>query len=193
MSLFVLMAVRPIEEGKSRLAAKLTLDERKSLNLNMFRHVFEVVRQVVPPDRVIVISRSAALLEEIRTAGAHPVKEAAIGLNPALAQSSQVAADRGATALLSISSDLPFLEADDIGALLGAGADVVIATDVARNGTNALLVRRPFAIPFRYGEGSLAAHRAAAAEAGLTVEVVERPGLARDIDTPSDLQQLRHG
>lgn len=191
MSCFVVMAVRPVDEGKSRLSKTLSEDDRKSLNIKMFRHVFEVVRKVFPAENIVVISRSEALLEQARSAGAHGEAETGSELNAALTQASRSAVDRGATALLTLSSDLPFLEADDIRALLATEGDVVIATDRVRIGTNALLMRRPFAMPYRYGGESLAAHKAAAAEAGLTITVVERPGLARDIDTPDDLAELK--
>lgn len=190
MSCFVVMAVRPVDEGKSRLSDALDDGKRKSLNIRMFRHVFETVRKVVPSENIVVISRSEALLDEARAAGAHGEIETGRELNAALTAASRIAVDRGATTLLTLSSDLPFLAADDIQAMLAAEGDVVIATDRVGIGTNALLVRRPFAMPYRYGGESLAAHRAAAAEAGLTVTVIERPGLARDIDTPADLAEL---
>jgi 2-phospho-L-lactate guanylyltransferase len=190
MSCFVVMAVRPVDEGKSRLSATLDAEKRKSLNINMFRHVFNVVGKVVPTQNIVVISRSEALLDEARAGGAHGEIETGRELNAALTQASRIAVDHGATELLTLSSDLPFLAPDDVRALLDAEGDVVIATDRVRIGTNALLMRRPFAMPYRYGGESLAAHQAAAAEAGLTITVVERPGLARDIDTPSDLAEL---
>lgn len=191
MSCFVVMAVRPVDEGKSRLSKTLSEDDRKSLNIKMFRHVFEIARKVFPAENIVVISRSEALLDEARSAGAHGEAETGHELNAALNQGSRFAVDLGATALVTLSSDLPFLEIDDIHALLAAQGDVVIATDRVRIGTNALLIRRPLAIPYRYGGESLAAHKAAAAEAGLTITVIERPGLARDIDTPDDLAELR--
>ncbi len=190
MSCFVVMAVRPVDEGKSRLAGHLNIEERKVLNIKMFRYVFDVARDVVPTSNVVVISRSDALLDEARAAGAHGAVETGRDLNAALTEASHVAAGRGATSLLTLSSDLPFLMADDVRAMLAAAGDVVIATDRAGIGTNALLIRKPFAMPYRYGGESLAAHKAAAAEAGLAVTVIERPGLARDIDTPEDLAEL---
>jgi 2-phospho-L-lactate guanylyltransferase (CobY/MobA/RfbA family) len=42
-------------------------------------------------------------------------------------------------------------------------------------------------IGFHFGLGSFAAHRAKATDAGLAPIVVQRPGLAFDLDTPEDL------
>jgi len=190
MSCYAVLAVRPVDQGKTRLSETLSTDERISLNYRMFRHVFQITRQVYEADRIIIVSRSETLLEEARAGGAIGHVESGDELNAALTEGCRIAVDRGATALLTLSSDLPFLQADDIRAMLGTVSDVVIATDRFRTGTNALLMRRPFAIPFRYGVDSLAAHLGEATKAGLEATVIERPGLARDIDTPEDLIEL---
>lgn len=190
MSCFVIMAVRPFDEGKSRLAKILDIEQRKSLNSRMFGHVLKVANEVFPATAIVVISRSDELLDEVRSHGAHGEHETGHELNQALTQASRTAVARGATSLLSLSSDLPFLSAADLRAMLAADGDVVIATDRAGIGTNALLMRQPFAIPYRYGGESLSAHRAAAAEAGLKVNVIARMGLSHDIDNPSDLSEI---
>lgn len=193
MACYAIIAVRPAAEGKSRLADTLTRDQRISLNYNLFRHVFAVAREVLTADRIIVISRSEDLLREARAGSAEAHQERGIGLNEALAQGALIAVDRGASEVLTLSSDLPFVDAEDLRAMIGAAGDVVIATDRQHIGTNAMLMRVPLSIPFLYGPGSLAAHLAAAAKAGLEATVVNRPGLARDIDVPSDLAELLKG
>jgi 2-phospho-L-lactate guanylyltransferase len=65
---------------------------------------------------------------------------------------------------------------------------VAIAPDRAGTGTNGLALRPPDAIPFHFGAGSRAAHAAAAEAANVPLTVVERPGLAFDLDTPEDLR-----
>jgi 2-phospho-L-lactate guanylyltransferase (CobY/MobA/RfbA family) len=40
---------------------------------------------------------------------------------------------------------------------------------------------------FRFGSGSFVAHQGAARAAGIEPVVVDRPGLAFDLDTPADL------
>ena len=95
-----------------------------------------------------------------------------------------------AVLLAVLHGDLPTLSSDDIRALLAAvprPAGVAIAPDRAGTGTNGLAMRPASAIPFRFGVGSFAAHAAATAEAGVSVAVVRRPGLAFDLDTPDDL------
>ncbi|MGZ6256663.1 MAG: 2-phospho-L-lactate guanylyltransferase, partial [Candidatus Limnocylindria bacterium] len=57
----------------------------------------------------------------------------------------------------------------------------------AGTGTNALALRPPDAIGFRFGGESHAAHTEAAEAAGVPLVEVHRPGLAFDLDTPADL------
>lgn len=191
MGCHLILAVRPFDQGKSRLAEVLGKKERIALNFKFLYRTFLVALQVFSPDLITVVSRSDAQLKAARIAGARALSEGDGDLNDALLQGAEDAVRHGATAILSLSSDLPYVEADDLRAMLAASADIVVATDAAGIGTNALLMRPALAIPYRYGTGSLAAHRAEAEAARLTMSVVERPGLARDVDTPADLEALR--
>ena len=68
---------------------------------------------------------------------------------------------------------------------------VVIGTDRPGLGTNALLLNPVGAIAYRYGEGSFRKHQAGARRAGLPFRVIRRFGLAFDLDTPADLEEMR--
>jgi 2-phospho-L-lactate guanylyltransferase len=68
-------------------------------------------------------------------------------------------------------------------------AGVAIAPDRAAKGTNGLAMRPPGAIGFQFGAGSFARHRAEAENLGLPIAIVERDGLAFDLDTPGDLRR----
>ena len=192
MACWLLLPVKPATNGKSRLSAVLSDAEREALNRRMFAHIFAVATSVVPAERCIVISNAPEYRDIARAAGAFGEEDAGTDLNAALTQGAMKAQSLGAAAVLSLSGDLPFLGPDDIVAMIEAAetADVVIATDHQHSGTNALLVRPPLAIAYLYGEDSLRAHHAATLRALLTAKIVDRPGLARDIDTPEDLGQL---
>jgi len=189
----ILIAVRPVEDGKSRLACVLPLDKRSILNQRLFDHVCETSLSFLPADRIIIVSRSQALLEQSRARGMQAVMETGSGLNEALEQGAAVAASKGSGPLLALATDLPGLAYGDLAAMVEASrtADIVIAPDHAGRGTNALLMAQPHAIPFRYGPDSLATHISATREAGLAHVLVERPGLALDVDTAEDLSRLQ--
>lgn len=190
MNVWALLPVQPFDEGKTRLSSVLDGDARADLNRKFFRHVLGVALEVFGPNRVLVVSRSAEILDAVH---AETLKEPYYGdLNRALTDAAQKAAANGAKAVLSLSSDLPLLESDDLRAMLDAqaGHDAVIAPDHAGLGTNALLIK-PGYIPYAYGEGSFQKHKTALEARRARVALVRRDGLAWDIDTPPDLAHLR--
>ena len=65
-----------------------------------------------------------------------------------------------------------------------------IVPDRAAEGTNALLLSPPTALEPSFGEASYARHVRLARDARLSVAVVERDGLALDLDTPADVAVL---
>lgn len=107
------------------------------------------------------------------------------GLN---AELDRVRAARGAASLLVIHADLPRLSGEDVRALLAAAEmhGAAIAPDRAGVGTNAIALARGVPLPFAFGADSFARHEAALPGAA----AVRRDGLARDVDTPEDLDEL---
>jgi 2-phospho-L-lactate guanylyltransferase len=194
MSMWAIIPARPLEEGKSRLAEALTQVERQRLNQRFFRQTLDVAAAVVGRERALVVSCSEPLLSIARSLSFETLLETAPhGLNAALTQAANAAQQRGATGVLSVSCDLPFLIPDELRALLDVahqGDGLAIASDRAGTGTNALVMSPIGAIPYRYGIGSFAAHQEAARAAGLTLNVVRRAGLSFDIDTPDDFEQM---
>ncbi len=194
MSIWAIIPARPLEEGKSRLAEALTPAERQRLNQNFFRRTLDVTASVIGRERTLVVSRSEELLAAARSMTFETLLEAPpYGLNVALTQAAEIVRQHGATGVLSISCDLPFLIADDLRALINVAAEgdgLAIASDRAGTGTNALVVSPIGAIPYLYGIGSFAAHLKSAEIAGMALNVVRRPGLSFDIDTPDDFEQM---
>jgi 2-phospho-L-lactate guanylyltransferase len=139
---------------------------------------------------VVVITPAEALEPIVAGAGARLIVQRGMGLNRGLDQAREEAVADGIETLVVLHGDLPNLTAADVIALISAvpaPSGVAIAPDRAGRGTNGLALRPPRAIPFLFGAGSFAAHRSAAEAAGLPVAIVERPGLAFDLDTPEDL------
>jgi 2-phospho-L-lactate guanylyltransferase len=75
--------------------------------------------------------------------------------------------------------------------LLADTADVAIAPDRARTGTNVLYLGPAAAcrFPFRFGRGSFALHCEAAAAARLSLHIVESAALAFDVDRSADYRE----
>lgn len=191
MTCQIIIPVQPPEEGKTRLAHVLDAPARAALIERMFRHVLAVAIRSVPAAQVSVVSRSNRLRELATACGASAVNEHGRGLNSALEQAAGLCVPT--MPLLALSADLPLLNPADIAAMLDAhlDADVVVATDRAGQGTNALYLRKPKLIAFAFGEGSLSRHRDLAMKAGQRFSLVQRSGLATDIDEPADMELAR--
>ena len=197
MAPWAIIPVKPFAQGKSRLAGVLAPAEREALNRRLFERVFHAALDVIPPDRIAVVTSEAALLAEVARRGAHGVAENAPGdLNAALALACRHAGRRGADAILVLPADLPGIAGADVAAMreaIGSPPCCAIAPDAAGHGTNALALAPPDADLFRLGPQSFPAHVALAAARGLPMQIVHRPGLAQDLDTPEDYRRLIGG
>ena len=182
------MPHRGLEAAKTRLAPILDPAEREALARTLLARVLGVVHEA--NDDVVVISPSEALRPIVEAAGARLSVQRGMGLNAGLEQARAEALADGIHALAVLHGDLPNLAPEDVVALLRAlpaGGGVAIAPDRAGRGTNGLAQSPADAIAFGFGAGSFARHVATADAGGLPLVVVERPGLAFDLDTPADL------
>jgi 2-phospho-L-lactate guanylyltransferase len=170
-------AIVPIRTGagaKRRLAHLLSAEARQRLVDDLFRHVVGVLTQT----GLRTIALSPTRLTD--AAGAEVWLDRGHGLNEAL----DAAVHEAGTPVLIVHADLPLISADDVDALVEAPGDVVIAR--ARDGgTNALLMRRPIRCAF--GPSSALAHARRARAVRFRTLVLDRPGLALDVDDAASL------
>lgn len=188
----IIVPHRGLEAAKTRLAPSLDPEERVMLASQLLQRVLKVSREV--SNDVEVISPSRPLAEIVEAAGARLAVQRGMGLNEGLDQARSQALFDGIDTLIVLHGDLPNLTATDIETLVGAlpadgSPGVAIAPDRAGTGTNALALRPPGVIPFRFGIGSFAAHAAEIERAGVSCVAVNRAGLAFDLDTPDDLRR----
>src|SRR5206468_8741944 len=107
------------------------------------------------------------------------------GLNPSLDAATRTAVAAGCDGLLVLASDVPCVRAADVDAVTGPAA-VAIAPSRDGVGTNALWRSPPDVIVTAFGHRSRDAHVQLAQSAGIQAALVERPGLALDVDGPDD-------
>ena len=191
-----LVPIRSLTGGKTRLAGAVDAEARAELTRLMLANVLRAMGDTAGIDAVVVVSPDPAALllaAEMLPAVqrlAQPIDD--LGLLPALEIGRSHALGLAADALMIVFGDLPRLAASDLEALLAPPVAVVLAPDRARTGTNALLLRGSAvaAFPFRFGERSFPAHVDESWGLGVDPAVVERDGLAFDLDTPGDLALL---
>ncbi|EER58375.1 protein of unknown function DUF121 [Acidovorax delafieldii 2AN] len=190
MSPWLVLPVKSISEGKSRLAPFLDTDARHALNTELLRRSLALAAEYPGLDRTLVVSRCPRVLAMARKAGAHVLVEQDCGLNAAAGQA--VHALRGTAArVLVLSCDLPLAKSDELRAIVQSN-DVILATDLAGTGTNALCLPPGTNFQFHYGEASRQRHVEEALRQGLCCRVVQLHGLAFDLDTVADYDFWLH-
>jgi 2-phospho-L-lactate guanylyltransferase len=155
------------------------------------------------PARVLLVSEDAEVAAFAARLGVgvfHPPAAQEDPLNAALRAAADAAMAAGATTVLMVHADLPAVSAEALRALLAAHARqgdlaaprATLVSDAAATGTNCMLLSPPSAMALRFGPGSRALHRAAAAAAGADYAEFMHPAIGFDVDYPADLDRLVH-
>jgi 2-phospho-L-lactate/phosphoenolpyruvate guanylyltransferase len=194
MTIWAIVPVKPLRNGKSRLAGLLSEEQRTSLNRYLLEHTLTTLNEVAEIEHTLVVSRDPAALALTRSMGGRTVLEdGAPQFNTALNRATVVARAHGARAVLILPADLPLVTPVDIRALMKKGAKestVVIAPDRRLDGTNALFINPAGLIEYGYGPGSFQRHSQRAEAAGAVCKVVISKRLGLDLDLPEDLELL---
>lgn len=194
----IIIPFRSITEGKSRLSPVLEPNERIQLSLRMLEGVSNAALAVEPAPEVLVVTPdpdAMALIAEfdprIQLLWQPPD---VIGLNGALTQATQHVLAGGARTVVVVPADLPLLRSADIQNLLRRDAPVVVAPDRHRSGTNGLMQRIDATqghFQYHFGADSYHRHLDEAHRLGLDAATAISLGMSFDLDTPSDLDDLR--
>jgi 2-phospho-L-lactate/phosphoenolpyruvate guanylyltransferase len=184
-----LVPLRALGVGKSRLALRLTPEQRATLASAMFRDVVAALA-ASRIDEVVVAAgdqEAARLARGLGLDAQVDPPSTAMSLDQAIAAA---ASTIDTDTLLVVTADLPYLSPAEVDEVVATDAPVVIAP-TEDGGTGALLRRPADVIGTAYGPGSAHRHERLAADAGVAVELVDTPGLREDVDTWTDLVGLR--
>jgi 2-phospho-L-lactate/phosphoenolpyruvate guanylyltransferase len=190
--LHVLVPVKRLDHAKSRLAGALAPADRRALALAMLGDVLAAVGRSRSAASLTVVTGDPEAAAAARLGGATARDDEARPWNAALMEA--IAALPAGSATAIVAGDLPLLERGDLDALVDAlGATGVVVGRAHDGGTNALALGPAGAIAPHFGEpASAAVHARLAREAGYEPIVLDRPGLAVDLDTEDDLARLLH-
>lgn len=186
--MIALVPVKTLARAKSRLAGKLDLPARAQLMHDTLRRTLQALHEIESISQVVVITRDEEVSGWSRQWGAVVLHEHEEGLNESLREARAQYAD--ADSLLIVPADLGWLDAHDIRAMAALAVQtsaVIIAPDRHDRGTNALLLRPPDVIDFRFGQGSAQAHAQLAQDKGVTAQWYRSSSTSLDVDEPSDL------
>ncbi len=185
MTPWLVLPVKSLADGKSRLAPHLAPDARRALNTRLLERSLALATGFAGTHRTLVVSHCEEVLARASAAGAYALREPHPGLNEGLSHACELLGRREGERLIVLACDLPLATAEDL-ASLAAQDGVVLATDRAGTGTNALSLPCGLAFQFRYGVNSRQLHTEEADRLSLHCQTVQRPGLAFDLDTAQD-------
>lgn len=188
MSCWALIGIKSLSQGKERLAGVLTSTQRQQLIQTMLGNVLRTLGETRSIQHVAVVSPDPLPLPS----GIVLMRDPGGGLNAALAYGMETLDAAGASELLVLHGDLPFLDPTEIDTLLDLGrhSRLALAPDRHRRGTNAIYMATGIGFQLQFGPDSLRKHQAEAIRHGLTPAIVDLPGFAFDIDEPCDLNRL---
>lgn len=188
MSCWALIPIKLPALGKGRLASVLGPGERQRLIRAMLDRVLDALLDSTLVDRVAIVTPATNLTSR-------PVEilpDGGLGLNSSVQQAALTLAERGATELVVMHGDLPLVRPEDIDELVlrGRHSGLALAPDQGRVGTNAIYLKAGSGFRFQFGTESFPIHVAEALRCGRLPTIVERPGLAFDVDLPADLARF---
>jgi 2-phospho-L-lactate guanylyltransferase len=194
MSLWVVVPVKPLKLGKSRLIEVLSVDQRTRLSMAMLVHTLKELNKIPEVDRIAVVSQDLDILRIASKFGAQGIiEEGTLDLNTALTFATRIALGEGARGLLIVPADLPLLEAKDLRDLILESTrnnEMIIVPDFREDGTNAMLLFPPGMVEYCYGTSSFVLHSGQAKKIGMRLIVRRIRSIGLDLDLPEDLMML---
>jgi 2-phospho-L-lactate guanylyltransferase len=163
-----------------RLAPVLGPEQRAALAQKMAEHVLAAAA----PLPVVVVCDDEEVATWALSRGARPLREPGRGLNGAVNTAVAQLGSEGYKRLVVAHSDLPL--AHDLPRLAEVQG-IALVPDRREEGTNVISLPAGCGFRFAYGPGSFSRHKEEALRTGLTWRVIHDPGLAWDVDFPSDM------
>ena len=188
-----IIPMKPLSEGKTRLAQQLTVDQRAELAAGMLRRVIAAIKGA-SIEFFWVVGGDDRVRRMTRNLDGIWFEEMGRNLNDTVTKGFEKAYHEGHSALY-LPGDLPFIKPSDVISLLRSserGTNVTLAPSRRDGGTNGIVV--PHGIPFlpELGQRSFAKHLSQAASKEISVSISYSQGLAFDLDTIDDLESYEH-
>ena len=190
---WAVIPVKGLTESKTRLSVYLQGDKRKILVEALLDDVLSSIVRSKAYGTIMVISPDENVGIRLRQQGVSFLKQTGIGLNRAVEQANRLATLGHARSLTTILADIPLVEPSDFKEIvdLGSPGRRVAMAPSTKGGTNIMLTSPPGTITPSYGRWSYSKHLRRAQASGLNAYSVSNARVSFDIDTISDLRELR--
>lgn len=180
MKVGFIVPFRGLRHGKSRLRAHMPAAAVDALSERMLANVLGALRGAALDAPIVLITRTRA---GFPVPTGVTVSKRQLDHNDAIEFGRATLVEQGVARIAVVASDLPLIQPSDISVLLRQKADVVIAADTRRQGTNALVFPAAESRFGRFGGGSAQLHVEEAEKRKLSIAHVHTAALAHDVDT----------
>ena len=190
---WAVIPVKGLTESKTRVSDHLQGDKRKILVEALLDDVLSSIIRSKIYGTIMVISPDENVASRIRLQEVSFIKQTGIGLNRAVEQANRLATLGHARSLTTVLADIPLVEPGDFKQIVGLGSPgrrVTMAPSM-KGGTNVMLTSPPGVISPSYGRWSYSKHLRRAQAGGLNAYSISNSRVSFDIDTMSDLVELR--
>ena len=191
MTIWVVLPVKPLAEGKSRLHNFLDPEKIIELNKGLFESTFERIMNCNSIDQLMVVTHDPQLLTYTEANGGLGLQENyPSSLNQAISQAFSVIQEEDPGPVLVIPADLPQMRSEDLAELISLGKSdrfLVIVPDWHQTGTNALYISGPTLIQPRFGHRSFQKHTGQALKKSADLTIWLNKTMQYDLDTFQDL------
>ena len=188
----ILIPVKSLANAKQRLASVLDQPTRTKLAQAMLFDVLEALHAWRDRPDISIVTSDPFALELARRFQFQVIPDNTNrGETDAIEMATRLCVSRVDSTLV-IPADIPLIQTSELEKILedapNQGSVLVPAAD--GRGTNAVWRRPAGLFPLRFGNDSFKPHLAAARATRKPCVVLSLPGIALDIDNPSDLRQL---
>jgi 2-phospho-L-lactate/phosphoenolpyruvate guanylyltransferase len=192
--LWAVLPVKDLQDAKQRLAGVLSANERRALFRAMLEDVLAALAASEGLAGILMVTRDPEARRLAARYGTRVLaEEENRGHTAASRLGARTLAREGVPGMMQVPADIPLITPEDVGALLQAHGEapaVTLSPSRDQQGSNAVVCSPADVLPLRFGEHSFIPHLRRARELGIEPYVLERPALALDVDTPSDLAAL---
>jgi 2-phospho-L-lactate guanylyltransferase len=189
----ILIPVKSLTHAKQRLASVLDQPTRTKLAQAMLFDMLETLGTWTNRPDIGIVTRDPFALELARRFQFQTIPDNANrGETDAIEMATRFCEAQGVDSTLVIPGDIPLMRASELEQILEAAPDQgsILVPAADGRGTNAAWRRPAGLFPLRFGNDSFKPHLAAARATQKPCVVLSLPGIALDIDNPSDLRQL---
>jgi 2-phospho-L-lactate guanylyltransferase len=189
----ILIPVKNLANAKQRLASVLDQPSRTELAQAMLSDIFEALGGWANRPPVAIVTSDSFATSLARQFDFEVMPDTSNrSETDAIEMATAACVARGADSTLVIPGDIPLVQAWEFERILEVAPleGSVLSPAADRRGTNAVLRRPAGLFPLKFGNDSFKPHLAAAQATGKPCIVLPLPGIALDVDNPTDLRRL---